>query len=131
MRSSAVLDPSTLVVVLLVAPKFTSDVACCAFSFQSTAPTTVFSTYWMMVPPPGEPVAMRKSPGAVPLNTRVGAMVLRGRLPGATRLATGVPELSAGWAEKSVSWLVSRKPPTMWKEPMLDSTVEVMDSTLP
>ena len=85
----------------------------------------------MMVPPPGEPVAITKSPGSVPLNTRVGAMVLRGRLPGATRLAMGTPAPSAGWAEKSVSWLASRKPPTMWNEPMLDSTVEVIDTTLP
>ena len=85
----------------------------------------------MMVPPPGEPVAITNSPGPVPLKTRVGAMVLRGRLPGATRLATGTPAASAGCTEKSVSWLVSRKPPTMWYEPMLDSTVEVIDTTLP
>ncbi|MPN38173.1 hypothetical protein SDC9_185697 [bioreactor metagenome] len=85
----------------------------------------------MMAPPPGDPVAITSSPGLSPLNTSVGAMVLRGRLPGATRLAMGVPLASTGAAEKSVSWLVSRKPSTMWNEPMLDSTVVVIDTALP
>ena len=91
------------VVALLDAPVFTSEVACCASSPQSSAPTTVFITYWMIAPPPGEPVAITKSPGLSPLNTSVGAMVLRGRLLGATRLAIGVPAESTGAAEKSVS----------------------------
>ncbi|MNL12877.1 hypothetical protein D3C87_1337580 [compost metagenome] len=122
---------------VLVAPKSTSDVACCASSPQSSAPTSVFTTYWMIVPPPGEPVPITNSPmlpSAFFLNTSVGAIVLRGRLPGATRLANftfGVTEVSIGLSAKSVSWLFSRKPCVMWNEPMLPSTVVVITTTLP
>ncbi|MNL58389.1 hypothetical protein D3C87_1820190 [compost metagenome] len=40
---------------------------------------------------------------------KVGAMDERGRLPGSTRLATFCP-FSSGMNEKSVIWLLSRKP---------------------
>ena len=59
--------------------------------------------------PPGEPRAARKLPSA--LNTIVGAIDERGRLPGATALAICVPSSVAGRNEKSVSWLFRRKPP--------------------
>ena len=89
----------------------------------------------MMVEPPGEPVAMRNSPRLPSLlvrNISVGAIELRGRLLAATRLAIGAPVLSVGAAEKSVNWLFSRKPPrVMWKAPKADSTVVVIDTTLP
>ena len=102
---------------------------------QSSTPTSVLPTYWMMVAPPGEPVAMRNSPRAPVLslrNTSVGAIELRGRLPAATRLAMGSPPASVGAAEKSVSWLFSRKPPrVMWKAPKPLSMVVVNDTTLP
>src|SRR5256885_4129703 len=55
-------SPPTLVVGLLAAPKSTIDVACWASRPQSSAPTRVLVTYWMMVLPPGEPVAILKSP---------------------------------------------------------------------
>jgi L-aminopeptidase/D-esterase-like protein len=87
---------------------------------QSAKPTSVLATYWMMVAPPGEPVARRNSHARRPLaaNTSVGAIELRGRLPAATRLAIGAPLASVGAAEKSVNWLFSRKPPrVMWKAP--------------
>ena len=58
-------------------------------------------------------------------------MVLRGRLPGATRLATGAPAASTGAALKSVSWLFSMIPRAMWNEPSVDSTVVVIVTTLP
>ncbi|CQD14171.1 hypothetical protein BN970_02848 [Mycolicibacterium conceptionense] len=58
-------------------------------------------------------------------------MVLRGRLPGCTRLGSGCPSALIGSAEKSVSWLLSRKPSTMWKEPNADSIVVVRDAALP
>src|SRR6478735_6656804 len=89
-------SPPTFVVGELAAPKSTMAVACCASIFQSSAPTSVFTTYWMMVEPPGEPVAIANSPtlpSAALRNTRVGAIELPGRLLACTRLATGVPEL--------------------------------------
>ena len=62
----------------------------------------------------------------------------RGRLPGSTRLATGRPCSSAGAKLKSVSSLLSKKPPgrlgsvlTMRREPKPDSMVVVMASALP
>ena len=64
-------------------------------------------------------------------NTSVGAIVLRGRLPGWIRLGTGAPSGPAGSAEKSVSWLLRMKPSTMWNEPNADSTVVVSDAALP
>ena len=47
---------------------------------------------------------------ALSSKTMVGAMELRGRLPPSTRLAIGRPSSSTGRNEKSVSWLLSRKP---------------------
>ncbi|OQB98669.1 MAG: hypothetical protein BWX79_03274 [Alphaproteobacteria bacterium ADurb.Bin100] len=100
---------------------------------QSSTPTSVLITYWMMVAPPGEPVPIRKSPiepSSAILKTRVGAIELRGRLLACTRLAMG-PLLSAASTEKSVSWLLSRKPLVMRYEPMPLSMVVVITSTLP
>ena len=135
LRSTFGCSPPTLVVGLLAAPKATRDVACWASRPQSTKPTMVLVTNWMMVAPPGEPVAMRNSPrvpSAAVRNSSVGAIELRGRLPAATRLAMGAPVESVGEAEKSVSWLFSRKPPrVMWKAPKPDSMVVVIDTTLP
>jgi len=51
-------SPPTFVVGLLAAPKSTSDVACCASRPQSRTPTSVLTTYWMIVLPPGDPVPM-------------------------------------------------------------------------
>ena len=39
-------------------PKSIIDTACCASIFQSSTPTRVLATYWMMLAPPGEPVVM-------------------------------------------------------------------------
>ena len=88
----------------------------------------------MMVAPPGEPVPMTNSPRALSLplrNTSVGAIELRGRLPASSLLAIGLPCASVGLASKSVSWLFRMKPCVKWNEPMPDSTVVVMDTTLP
>ncbi|MNN51127.1 hypothetical protein D3C81_1657460 [compost metagenome] len=64
------------------------------------------------------------------LNTSVGDIELRGRLPGCTRFATGTPS-TEGTGLKSVSSLFSRKPLVMWYEPSPDSMVVVIDTTLP
>ena len=61
----------------------------------------------------------------------MGAIVLRGRFPGCTRLAMGTPSGPTGSAEKSVSWLLRMKPSTKWNEPNDDSTVVVNDAALP
>ena len=56
--------------------------------------------------PPGEPVMAYsgpRAPGAPGSNISVGAIVLRGRLPGCRRLATAAPSGPTGSAEKSVS----------------------------
>src|SRR4029450_3592144 len=98
----------TLVFGVFAAPKSTADTACCGSRPQSTIPTTVFTTNWIITEPPGEPNTAYSGPlapgwpGAPRSNTSVGAIVLRGRLPGCTRLATGTPSLT-GSAEKSVS----------------------------
>ena len=60
-----------------------------------------------------------------------GAIEERGRLPGATALAAGAPSRCRGSNEKSVSWLFSRKPSTMWNAPNADSMVVVNDAALP
>ena len=57
-------------------------------------------------------------------------MELRGRLPGPTRLATGLPSIS-GSKEKSVSSLFSKNPATMMREPKPLSMVVVMETMLP
>ena len=97
-------------------------------SFQSRAAARVLATYPMMREPPGEPSAITTRPS--PSNTRVGAMELRGRLPGSSRLATGPPSRS-GRKEKSVNWLLSRKPRTMIREPNVVSMLVVMATALP
>ena len=61
----------------------------------------------------------------------VGDIALRGRLRGATALAAGVPSDCFGAKEKSVSWLLRKKPPTMRPSPKMLSTVVVMETTLP
>ena len=58
-----------------------------------------------------------------------GAIDERGRLPPCTRLATGTPS-TAGTNEKSVSWLLSRKPCTICFEPKTFSIVTVMATAL-
>ncbi len=101
---------------------------------QSRVFTSVLTTNWMITEPPGDPTTIRMSPrppSGVRSKTSVGAIELRGRLPGSTRLATGSPSSSTGSAEKSVSWLLRRKPSVMWNEPKADSMVVVMDATLP
>ena len=60
----------------------------------------------MIVEPPGLPSASSGRPWR---RTIVGAMLDRGRLPGAGRLGSGTPGV-AGWALKSVSSLLRRKP---------------------
>jgi hypothetical protein len=55
-------SPPTVVLGLLLAPKSTRPEDCWASSPQSSTPTSVFTTYCGIVPPPGEPVAIRKSP---------------------------------------------------------------------
>ena len=84
----------------------------------------------MITAPPGEPSIAYSGPRAgrpAWSNISVGAIVLRGRLPGSIRLAIGMPSGPAGSAEKSVSWLFRMKPSTMWNEPNADSTVVVSD----
>src|SRR5512135_2683695 len=83
----------------------------------------------MICDPPGEPTAATNLPEDFS-NTRVGAIELRGRLPGCTRFATGNPS-DRGVNEKSVSWLFNRKPRTITREPNTSSIVVVIDSALP
>ncbi len=61
----------------------------------------------------------------------IGAMDERGRLRPCTALASGPPLSSAGRNEKSVSWLLRTNPPTVRPDPNTDSTVVVIDTTLP
>ncbi len=61
----------------------------------------------------------------------VGAIDERGRLPGSMRLATRLPFWSRGVNEKSVSWLLSKKPSTSTREPNADSILVVMLNALP
>src|SRR3954464_12646101 len=61
----------------------------------------------------------------------VGTIDERGRLPAATALATGRPCASVGEKEKSVSWLLRKKPSTIRPGPKMLSTVVVIDTTLP
>ena len=83
----------------------------------------------MMRLPPGLPTAMSRAP-LLPSNTRKGAIELRGRLPGATRLATAPPS-STGRKLKSVSSLLSRNPRTMMRLPKNASIVVVIETALP
>ena len=91
----------------------------------------------MMSAPPGLPPLMSSWPVALS-KTSVGDMLDRGRLPGSTRLATGLPSPPVGLKLKSVSWLLSKKPParpaprfTIWREPQASSIVVVMATALP
>ncbi len=83
----------------------------------------------MIAEPPGEPVD--NSSFLLSLsNTKVGAIELRGRLPGCTRFEIG-PFASATSKEKSVNWLLSKKPSTIWREPNASSIVVVIEIALP
>src|ERR1700682_6673834 len=108
-------SPPTFVFGELAAPKSTMDTACCGSRPQSSIPTTVLTTNWMITEPPGDPSTAYHGPrpDADGSNTSVGAIVLRGRFPGSTRLATGVPSGPAGAAAESVGWVVRVKPSTM------------------
>ena len=63
----------------------------------------------------------------------VGDIELRGRLPGCTRLAMGVPSPVVAAKEKSVSSLLSRNPPpgTITPLPKELSMVVVIERALP
>ena len=83
----------------------------------------------MMRPPPGEPTTAKTSPFSS--KTMVGDMELRGRLPPSTRFAIGWPLSSTSRKEKSVSWLLSRKPAAQTPEPNAPSIVVVNETALP
>src|SRR5258708_40178009 len=55
----------------------------------------------------------------------------RGFFPPCTLFTAACPFSSVGASEKSVSWLLRTKPPTVRFEPNTDSTVVVIDTTLP
>src|SRR3569832_1926973 len=83
----------------------------------------------MIAEPPGDPSAI--SSFLLPFsNTKVGAIELRGRFPGCTRLAIG-PLLSAASAEKSVSSLLSKKPLTICRDPIASSNEDNNTKTKP
>ncbi|MNI59414.1 hypothetical protein D3C73_1145750 [compost metagenome] len=82
----------------------------------------------MMALPPGDPTNMTGLPSR---NTMIGAIELRGRLPGSTRLATSLPSGSLNDEEKSVISLFNKKPRTKILLPNSLSMVVVMDSALP
>ena len=109
-------------------PKLGSAIACWISRFQSSAATKVLTTWLMMALPPAEPRASTSLPSRS--NTMVGAMALRGRLPGSMRLATGFPSCSAT-KEKSVSWLFRRKPRTICWLPKAYSIEVVIATALP
>jgi len=58
-------------------------------------------------------------------------VVAAGRLPGCTRLATGLPCASVGLSEKSVRWSLSRKPFVICMLPKALSMVVVIAIALP
>ena len=96
---------------------------------QSSIATSVCATWPMMRNPPAEPSTAAGSPSAP--KTMVGDIEERGRLPGATRFATGRPSTS-GRKEKSVSSLFeqhSRAPSS--RAPKTSSMVVVIATTLP
>ena len=84
----------------------------------------------MMSAPPGLPSVPSSWPLALS-NTSVGDIEERGRLPGSTRLAIGLPLASVGAKLKSVSSLLSKKPLTMRRAPKPASMVVVMATALP
>ena len=55
----------------------------------------------------------------------------RGFFPPCALFTAARPFSSVGASEKSVSWLLRTKPPTVRFEPNTDSTVVVIDTTLP
>ncbi len=91
---------------------------------------SVRATYDTIDGPPGEPIASTSAP-LERSSTSVGDIELRGRLPGATLLAIGAPAASVGAAEKSVSWLFSRKPRTIRRAPNAFSIELVIDTASP
>src|SRR5262249_51014082 len=112
-RVSSAVPCSSSVAPLRLA-KFGRSTAACGSRCQSRTAISVLATNGMICGPPGEPATSSSRPLAS--NTMVGAMELRGRLPGPTRLATGCPSRS-GWKAKSVSSLLSRKPSTICRDP--------------
>ncbi len=83
----------------------------------------------MMRLPPGEPSTASTS--SLPSNTIVGAMVLRGRFPGSTRLAIGAPCL-VNRREREVGQLVvEQEARRQTPEPNAPSMVVVIDTALP
>jgi hypothetical protein len=82
----------------------------------------------MMREPPAEPSAAATLSSRS--STKVGDIDERGRLPGWTRLATGLP-FASGSAEKSVSSLFSSTPRTMICAPNGASMVVVKLTALP
>ena len=57
-----------------------ASMACCSVILWSIRLIVTFTTELMIVAPPGEPYARKGLPSGV--NSIVGAMLLRGRLPG-------------------------------------------------
>jgi hypothetical protein len=102
--------------------------ACCIVRPQSSTPTIALALYARIAEPPGEPSAATILPSWP--RTITGDIDERGRLPGATAFATGRPPSTATY-EKSVSWLLRKKPPTARPEPNSDSTDVVIETTLP
>jgi hypothetical protein len=86
------------------------------------------ATEAMMLLPPIEPVTNTNRPSASV--TMDGDIDERGALRGATALATGLPSMKGSKA-KSVSWLLSQKPPAMRCAPYSDSMVAVSATALP
>src|SRR3546814_5195406 len=78
--------------------------------------------------PPCDPIAPTKLPSRS--STIAGVIDERGRLPPAIAFAAGTGPL-AGFQEKSVSWLLRKKPSTMRPDPKYDSIVVVIDTALP
>ena len=64
-RSFTELPLSSDVVAVVCAPKLPRSMACWMFRFQSMIPISVFTTYWMMLLPPGEPRIAYEAPLAV------------------------------------------------------------------
>ncbi len=86
-----------------------------------------WAVYPMIRLPPGLPIART---GAPSFNTIVGDIEERGRLPGASALAIGMPSVWV-WKLKSVNSLLSRKPCTINRDPKAFSIVVVIDATFP
>ncbi len=117
--------------------KLGRSIASCGLRPQSSVPSSSLAVKWMMSAPPGLPPLSTSLPVALS-NTSVGDMDERGRLDGSTRLATGLPSGPLGMKLKSVSWLLSKKPPasptprlTMMCAPQAASMLLVMATALP